>query len=98
MTGLKDYTCDICGKGFVTKQGLQQHKYTHREANYQCNLCEARFKLAYALKKHVRAVHENEKTHGCPICGTMFQRKGNMVDHCRKVHKNVGVRWGKSKF
>lgn len=44
-TGIKKFQCDICGKKFPRKHGLDQHSVTHSESYpFECDVCNRRFK------------------------------------------------------
>ena len=50
----KKYQCDICGKGFASKNNFQEHKYVHTgEKPYKCKYCSACF-----ASKGTHAMHE----------------------------------------
>lgn len=43
--GVKEYTCDQCGKSFVQKGNLDNHLLTHDSARpFRCTVCEKSFK------------------------------------------------------
>ena len=50
----KKYKCDVCGKGFVAKDHLNDHKNIHTgEKPYKCKFCSACF-----ASKGTHAMHE----------------------------------------
>ena len=51
----KKYKCDICCKGFATKQHLQEHKNVHTgEKPHKCKFCSALFASFGNLRMHER--------------------------------------------
>lgn len=43
--GIKEYTCDQCGKSFVQKGNLDNHLLTHESARpFHCTVCNKSFK------------------------------------------------------
>ena len=58
-TGIKQWTCDICGKLLSSKESITRHKavFHQEERPYECETCGRTFKIKDTLKKH-------QKTHG----------------------------------
>ena len=59
----------------------------------QCNFCKKKFSPNY-LRKHIRAVHEGQRTHSCYICGKTFSllNSGNYLSkHIRTVHGGLNI-------
>jgi uncharacterized Zn-finger protein len=61
------YKCDICGHYISELKTFKRHLKNH-ETELQdniCHYCNKRSPNANALKKHIRFVHETEKTYQC---------------------------------
>lgn len=40
VLGIRDYTCDQCGKSFIQKGNLDNHMLTHMNYRpYSCDIC-----------------------------------------------------------
>ena len=78
----KSYVCPTCSKTFHGPKNLYQHKISHADSFHVCNICEKRFKRPHGLKQHIKAIHEQEKTHICPICNYAYLLKADML-RCR---------------
>ena len=51
----KKYKCEVCGKGFVETQRLQDHMNTHTgEKPYKCKYCNNRFASRGNQRMHER--------------------------------------------
>ena len=60
QAGVKEYTCDLCGKSYAGRSGLVSHKrgfhgVAHKvPINYhQCQLCDKKFYLTENLRSHM---------------------------------------------
>ncbi|GFX99838.1 c2H2-type domain-containing protein [Trichonephila clavipes] len=93
------YTCNICGKNFVTNYVLKRHTLQVHEKNavFQCADCSKKFVRERDLKRHRDSVHSTEKI-TCKFCYTSFTRKYNLLKHLnnkrceRKLEKEAGKR------
>lgn len=51
-----DFTCEICGKGFVHKVFLNEHMNKHTGVKVTCNICNLKLRKC-SLSRHLRRVH-----------------------------------------
>ncbi|XP_048003780.1 zinc finger protein 729-like isoform X6 [Leguminivora glycinivorella] len=69
----RNYICDICDAGFVTRLSLRTHKRTHETGDYPCEQCPQVYNTIVHLKYHIRHTHlGQEKRHKCAYCGERF--------------------------
>jgi len=61
--GVADFLCDDCGKGFVTRQKLTNHRRSKHtfEKPYICDQCGQGFIRSDKLTVHKRRAHTGEK-------------------------------------
>lgn len=80
----RDYTCHVCGKGFLRPDALKKHLlcYHGNIKAFHCKICNKMFKGH--LPQHMRT-HQNEKPHGCAQCGSSFSQRSQLVVH-QRIH------------
>lgn len=53
--GIRDYTCDQCGKSFIQKGNLDNHLLTHIAARpYSCETCGKAYVFDNILKTKIK--------------------------------------------
>jgi hypothetical protein len=53
--GLRDFQCDVCSKGFSSRDSLNRHMTSHSTLrDFPCTLCEKAFKTKDGLNAHHR--------------------------------------------
>ena len=77
------YKCDICGKGFMSKVGIEGHKVQHLSESEKLacshSNCNVTFARAQSLKKHLKMYMEN--------------RRKCIANFAKKVSKQRTIRW-----
>lgn len=72
----RKFICDLCGKNFIRKTGLQSHvgSVHATSTNFQCEQCpDKKYKNMLALQRHVRAKHsDNPYRYPCEMCDRVF--------------------------
>ena len=86
-SGLKQFTCNICGKTSDRKDTIRIHMLTHDPQTKQSHLCSLCGKAYRSL--HLRIRHErshdslNYLKHPCSYCGKMFSTPQVQIRHER---------------
>ncbi|KAG4074145.1 hypothetical protein HA402_014350 [Bradysia odoriphaga] len=75
--------CDVCGRGFKVKVGLDMHRSYHFDPNLPCKICEKLFRNKQALKKHM-LVHSQDRKYKCETCRKAFQTRYTL-----RIHKRI---------
>lgn len=87
---MKNYMCEHCSRGFVTKGDLNKHTRKHTGSfPYQCNLCEKKFNDISAMYRHSNSVHKSVKQYRCKFCQQTFTKLDSARSHVTKCHGNL---------
>jgi hypothetical protein len=90
----KSSDCPVCQGRFASYKGMMQHRSkTHDKQvkHVQCEVCPKRFKHKYALKFHVRQVHERVTRKQCTICTKELYNKYTYRSHMEQVHPDANL-------
>lgn len=83
------FSCEICGKGFGLKQGLDVHRLSHvptEQRRIKCAQCDFKTDVDSVLTAHIRVVHEKAMVHICEVCGKGFATKYKRDRHFQNKH------------
>ena len=87
--------CQLCGKGFKTITGQQQHQRMEHEAGKdcpRCEICNKVFSAKSVLMVH-KKVHSNSRPWKCPLCGSEFKHKHVMLRHEKTCKSKTEGMW-----
>lgn len=76
------HTCEVCGKSCITKSDLKWHMDKHvEERNYECEICQLKFKSPNSLRIHKRRHLNSDKIVVCQVCGKEFHSSAALSNH-----------------
>jgi len=84
--GERPYPCPTCSCTFVHKNSLTKHIQTVHEHKKKLHLCVQCGKYFTSLPRHVRSVHDRDRSHVCSGCGRGFSSRSNLMTHEKTVH------------
>uniref|UniRef100_A0A0X3Q2V8 Zinc finger protein 479 n=3 Tax=Schistocephalus solidus TaxID=70667 RepID=A0A0X3Q2V8_SCHSO len=88
---LRNFVCEICGKGFKWKTNMNRHIDTIHKAvrPFACEFCGRNFAEAGHLRSHIDRIHKTVRPFACEICGRNFAETGDLKNHIDRVHKKL---------
>ena len=83
------FKCDMCGKGFMSKESKKMHEKAHGDGDKEevayaggyCKKCEKGFTWPKSYKKHMNAFHSKKKPLKCSTCPKTFRTKDDLDQH-----------------
>ncbi|CAG9319568.1 unnamed protein product [Blepharisma stoltei] len=84
--------CPSCDKICKGHKGLGQHigkKHSRKRKNSTCKQCGKGFRQKYALKFHIRQVHEEATKVICDFCAKEIYNKYSLLKHISKKHNDA---------
>jgi len=79
-------TCEVCDKGFSSRQAKQVHvKTIHEGKKFPCTICGAQLSSVGAKTTHERG-HKDKRKLKCDKCSKSFHGRQALLDHV-KTHK-----------
>jgi len=97
-TGIKRYSCLICGRKYRYREGLLYHEKTHeKDQQFRCAQCAIPFVRSSELKRHMaleHGIHDKKELYAyhCQICGQSFPRPERLKRHVERDH-SVMASW-----
>jgi uncharacterized C2H2 Zn-finger protein len=83
--------CEECCIFFETAKGYKQHIGKVHVTKYKyskCHECNKKFRNKYAVKFHIKQVHQRATRENCPLCGKDFYNKYLLPLHMEKCSKS----------
>uniref|UniRef100_A0A8D7ZTG6 Zinc finger protein 2 n=1 Tax=Culex pipiens TaxID=7175 RepID=A0A8D7ZTG6_CULPI len=74
--------CPECGKVFTCETTLANHRKSHAEKPYACEICNLRVRVKSTLRQHM-LVHTQQRDHVCKFCGKAFYANTVLTLHLR---------------
>ncbi|XP_045212630.2 zinc finger protein 271-like [Mercenaria mercenaria] len=86
-TGERPYVCEVkdCKKAFRSRDGLDQHKWCHKNEHYICDFCGRKFKKPSLLNNH-RLSHTLDWRYPCIFCPQKFKKIRPFKRHLARLH------------
>ncbi|KAL0810505.1 hypothetical protein ABMA28_010627 [Loxostege sticticalis] len=82
----KDYTCELCGRGFRGARALLWHGRLHtNERPFKCDTCGRAFVSLNRRNQHALCAH-SAPARRCPLCPARFHLRSMVNTHVKKVH------------
>ena len=82
--------CIECGKTLPNKISLESHiKLNHPTEQFNCPECFRFFKSKAFLRKHIRNIHLDRRSHPCTMCEKSFKDKKTLLKHTIAIHDKV---------
>lgn len=94
-THYRNFVCDICDAGFITRCNLAEHSGIHKSGVFNCNFCEKSFDTLRKQKAHQNCIHNDHisKIHGvqilalkCEACERTFPNQLSLRTHMKRDH------------
>ncbi|XP_038221160.1 zinc finger protein 624-like [Zerene cesonia] len=83
----RNYVCDQCGAGYMTKSRLKVHwRYSHETGTFPCEVCKKVFPSQHKFNCHYDIVHRSVKKNKCTKCPLRFADYFNKHKHMVEVH------------
>ncbi|CAF4940193.1 unnamed protein product [Pieris macdunnoughi] len=82
----RNYICDTCGKGFVSKSRFRAHVQSHEVGSFPCGVCDEVLETRTARMCHRVKVHLKGVKYACPRCPEVFTKYNARLKHLVEKH------------
>ncbi|XP_053623423.1 gastrula zinc finger protein XlCGF57.1-like isoform X14 [Plodia interpunctella] len=85
-THFLEYTCDVCGRNYLTNEALKYHVRCSHSGKQQCRRCWSEFETLEEKRQHLK---ESKKCWAfcCVHCGERFSSWEKKRQHLTQVHE-----------
>jgi uncharacterized Zn-finger protein len=84
---IKDFNCDHCQAGFVSKPSLVRHMWKHRSnKKFNCSQCSRGFNESRDFKVHLQSHSANPRPFQCDLCPKSYPTKIELKNHLIASH------------
>ncbi|XP_038221161.1 zinc finger protein 62-like [Zerene cesonia] len=83
---IRNFECESCGCGFITRRTLRAHIRRHDNGEYKCNHCSKVFFTKARVRNHQKQVHFKVKRNKCSYCDEKFNDLMKKKKHECDVH------------
>ncbi|XP_031766337.2 zinc finger protein 568-like [Galleria mellonella] len=93
-THYRNYVCNECGSGFITKQRLKVHTYSlhaHNVKTIYCDICKKEYTSHKKFKIHYDVVHKMLRKIKCSKCPARFADYFVRQKHLVDVHGDTPI-------
>jgi KRAB domain-containing zinc finger protein len=96
---IKEFNCDHCKAGFVTKQSLVVHMWIHRsEKKFNCTQCNREFNGSSNYKAHLLTHTNNPRPFQCDLCPKKYTSKHEIKQHLMATHSDKNFKCNECDF
>ncbi|XP_046975319.1 zinc finger protein 57-like [Vanessa cardui] len=83
----RNYVCEVCNAGFVSRAILAQHAESHKLGTFKCDHCPKIFDTLRKKRSHEKCVHtHSEMLNKCGYCNEKFKDYRKKEKHLVNVH------------
>ncbi|XP_045506078.1 zinc finger protein 431-like isoform X2 [Colias croceus] len=83
---IRNFECELCGQGFITRRTLSAHIRRHGNGEYTCSYCSKVFFTKTRVRDHQNQVHFKVKRNKCAYCDEKFNDLAKKKKHECDVH------------
>lgn len=86
-THYRNFICEVCDAGFVSRVILAQHAEGHKTGIFNCDYCSKTFDTFRKKRSHEKCVHTDSATlNKCGYCNEKFKDYRKKERHLSEVH------------
>ncbi|XP_050359490.1 zinc finger protein 708-like isoform X8 [Nymphalis io] len=83
----RNYVCEVCNAGFVSRAILVQHEESHKLGTFKCDHCPKIFETLRKKRSHEKGIHtHSDVLNKCGYCDEKFKDYRKKEKHLVDVH------------